>query len=104
MQIWTRRNSRTIVLLLGCGFVFSMLITFSTRLGSALEQRMRVPDDADYSKFQHTSSYHARLPCLLCHRRESNSPKPEIPGATNHLPCAGCHAKQFADSSNAVCT
>lgn len=67
-------------------------------------QQMKVPDNGDYSKFQHTSAYHARLPCLLCHRRETNSPRPAMPGSSNHLPCAGCHTKQFADSGNAICT
>jgi c(7)-type cytochrome triheme protein len=41
---------------------------------------------------------------LLCHRRDGNSARPAIPGSSNHLPCAGCHVKQFADSSNAICT
>lgn len=67
-------------------------------------QGMRVPDNADYSKFQHDSAYHQRLPCLLCHRRESSSPQPTMPGAKDHLPCAGCHVKQFADRSSAICT
>ena len=67
-------------------------------------QRMKVPDDADYSKFQHSSEYHARLPCSLCHRRTDNSARPSMPASNNHLPCAGCHVKQFADSSNAICT
>jgi c(7)-type cytochrome triheme protein len=66
--------------------------------------RMKVPDAGDYSKFQHTTDYHARLPCLLCHRRETNAAVPVIPAGTNHMPCAGCHVKQFADSSNAICT
>ncbi len=65
---------------------------------------MQVPENADYSKFQHSTAYHARLPCLLCHRRESNSARPKIPSGSNHLPCAGCHVKQFADSGNAICT
>jgi c(7)-type cytochrome triheme protein len=69
-----------------------------------VEQQMKVPEGADYSKFQHSSEYHARLPCLLCHRRESNSPRPSMPAASNHLPCAGCHVKQFADSSSRICT
>src|SRR6185369_10974540 len=69
-----------------------------------LDQRMRVPDNGDYSKFQHTSEYHQRLPCALCHRRENNSPTPTMPGAKDHLPCAGCHVKQFADRSSAICT
>jgi c(7)-type cytochrome triheme protein len=69
----------------------------------SIEQQMKVPDNADYSKFQHTTAYHARLPCLLCHRRETNSPRPTMPAGSNHLPCAGCHTKQFADSGNAIC-
>ena len=68
------------------------------------EQQMQVPENADYTKFRHDSSYHTRLPCLLCHRRETNSPRLSFPGKANHLPCAGCHAKQFADSTNAICT
>ena len=67
-------------------------------------QQMKVPDDADYSKFQHASSYHQRLPCLLCHRRDTNAAQPAMPGSKDHLPCAGCHVKQFADRSNAICT
>ncbi len=66
--------------------------------------QMKVREDADFSKFQHTSAYHKRLPCALCHRRESNATQPSIPGGKDHLPCAGCHQKQFADSSNPICT
>lgn len=80
----------------------TMLIAVAALISVA--QQMKVPDAGDYSKFQHASAYHARLPCLLCHRRENNSPKPAIPGSSNHLPCAGCHVKQFADSANAICT
>ena len=65
---------------------------------------MKVPENADYSKFQHTTAYHSRLPCLLCHRRDNNSARTAFPGSSNHLPCAGCHVKQFAESSNAICT
>jgi len=50
----------------------------------------------DYSKFTHTNAEHARLPCLLCHRRPDNSPRPRLPG---HQPCSGCHAQQFAAAS-----
>ena len=76
----------------------------SARTTESNEQQMNVPENADYSKFQHTSAYHARLPCLLCHKRDTNAARPAIPGRSNHLPCAGCHVKQFADSSNAICT
>lgn len=58
----------------------------------------------DYSKFDHGNAQHARLPCLLCHRRESNATRPTLPGAAEHTPCTGCHAQQFADASNPICT
>jgi c(7)-type cytochrome triheme protein len=34
----------------------------------------------DFSRFAHTNPNHSRLPCLLCHRREDNAPKPKLPG------------------------
>jgi len=58
----------------------------------------------DYSQFKHDNRNHARLPCLLCHRRENNSPQPTLPGKAAHTPCTGCHAQQFANSSSAICT
>ena len=58
----------------------------------------------DYSKFKHDNSKHARLHCLLCHRRETNAPRPTMPAASNHLPCTGCHAREFANSASSVCT
>jgi c(7)-type cytochrome triheme protein len=57
----------------------------------------------DFSRFLHTNANHARLPCLLCHRRESNAAKPSMPGAGGHLPCTGCHAREFTNSSSPVC-
>jgi c(7)-type cytochrome triheme protein len=48
---------------------------------------------ADYSRFEHLSAHHARLECLLCHRRETNAATPKLPG---HTPSAGCHQPQFA--------
>jgi len=61
------------------------------------------PQSADYSKFRHDNANHARLPCLLCHRRETNSPRPTLPGSNGHMPCAGCHAQQFAESAGPMC-
>lgn len=58
----------------------------------------------DFSKFLHTSANHARMPCLLCHRREGNSPRPKLPGGSAHAPCAGCHAQQFANTESPICT
>ena len=57
----------------------------------------------DFSQFYHTNANHARLPCLLCHRRDSNAPLPTLPGRNGHVPCAGCHAKEFANSASPVC-
>ena len=58
----------------------------------------------NFSKFYHNNANHARLPCLLCHRREGTTAKPVLPGAGGHVPCTGCHAKEFANSSSPVCT
>lgn len=58
----------------------------------------------DFSKFKHDSPQHARLPCLLCHRRENNSARPTLPGKAGHAPCAGCHAQQFSDSNSPICS
>lgn len=68
------------------------------------QQQMQFPEGLDYSKFLHNTQNHARLPCLLCHRRDSNAPVPRRPGASQHLPCAGCHAQQFANSDSPICT
>ncbi len=68
------------------------------------QEQMQFPEGLDYSKFQHSSRNHSRLPCLLCHRRDSNAPVPKRPGASQHLPCAGCHAQQFSNSESPICT
>ena len=59
---------------------------------------------ADYSQFKHDNAQHARLPCLLCHRRETNSAQPMLPGKAGHAPCTGCHAQQFSNSASPICT
>ena len=58
----------------------------------------------DYSQFKHDNPQHARLPCLLCHRRDNNAAQPTLPGKSKHEPCTGCHAQQFGDSSSPICT
>lgn len=68
------------------------------------QEPMQFPEGLDYAKFQHSSRNHSRLPCLLCHTRNDNSPRPKRPGGSNHLPCAGCHAQQFSDSGSPICT
>ena len=68
------------------------------------EEQMQFPDGLDYSKFQHGTRNHSRLPCLLCHRRETNAPRPQLPGGSGHLPCAGCHSQQFSNADSPICT
>ncbi len=68
------------------------------------QEQMQVPEGLDYSRFQHNSRNHARLPCLLCHRRETNAPRPKLPGSNGHLPCAGCHAQQFSSADSPICS
>jgi c(7)-type cytochrome triheme protein len=62
------------------------------------------PTSGDFSRFTHTNAMHRRLPCLLCHRRETNSPRPTRPGRDGHAPCAGCHSAQFASTGSPICT
>jgi len=68
------------------------------------QEQMQFPEGLDYGKFMHSSRNHSRLPCLLCHRREGNTPRPRLPGGSGHLPCAGCHAQQFSNSDSPICT
>ncbi|HTG85953.1 MAG TPA: cytochrome c3 family protein [Pyrinomonadaceae bacterium] len=58
----------------------------------------------NYSQFKHDNPQHARLPCLLCHRRDSNSPQPTLPGKASHAPCTGCHQQQFANAASEICS
>src|SRR5215467_4261904 len=60
--------------------------------------------NTDFSQFKHDEPQHARLPCLLCHRRENNSPQSALPGKASHAPCTGCHAPQFANTASPICT
>ncbi len=82
----------------------SRLSETTSNESSAPQDQMQFPEGLDYSKFQHNSRNHSRLPCLLCHRRDSNAPVPKRPGASQHLPCAGCHAQQFSDANSPICT
>src|SRR5688500_5208217 len=89
----------------GLGVLLAIVaVTMVVRTAESKDQQMKVPDTGDYSRFQHATESHARLPCLLCHHRENNSAQPSMSGGKDHLPCAGCHKKQFADSGNAICT
>ena len=91
-------------------FVTSLINSRASGLPNGLEsvdspqEQLQFPEGLDYGKFQHSSRNHSRLPCLLCHRRETNSPRPKLPGSSGHLPCAGCHAQQFSSSESPICT
>jgi len=82
----------------------SGITTAATTTEPKQQQQSQPPEGLDYSKFLHSSRNHARLPCLLCHRRESNSPRPQLPGKSGHVPCTGCHAQQFSNSDSPICT
>jgi c(7)-type cytochrome triheme protein len=98
----------TVILLV----IFAVTLTNSKASGStngnesqqSAQSQMQFPAGLDYSKFEHSSRNHSRLPCLLCHRRDSNAPVPKRPGASQHLPCAGCHAQQFTSPDSPICT
>src|SRR3954465_10321174 len=94
-----RRLLMLSIILLGCGGVVLIIISsFHVSASQAAPASLRAEfvsieaqeSGADFSKFSHTHT-HAALPCLLCHRRENNSPQPSLPG---HTPCAGCHAQR----------
>ena len=71
---------------------------------AASAANLSAPQSAsDFSKFKHDNPQHARLPCLLCHRREDNSARPTLPGKSGHTPCVGCHAQEFSNSSSPIC-
>ncbi len=57
--------------------------------------------EGDYSKFDHSTEQHVRMPCLVCHTREDNSAKMNFPG---HIPCASCHKEHFADNNHSICS
>lgn len=90
--------------------VFGTSVINSRASGSVVDpnevpqDQMQFPAGLDYGKFQHSSQNHARLPCLLCHRRDTNAAVPKRPGGSGHLPCAGCHAQQFSSSEGPICT
>lgn len=79
-------------------FVLALAVVGCALLGGTSSETVATAQS--FTKFEHTAEMHARLPCLLCHRREDNSTTPRLPG---HAPCAGCHAQQFADPASPVC-
>lgn len=89
---------------LGWIFVIALTATaLSLGIGNRCVSATPQDQNIDFSKFYHNNANHARLPCLLCHRRENTGARPSSPGGGGHLPCTGCHAKEFANSSSPVC-
>lgn len=93
-----------LVIVVTLGYVLQHRATIASTTQAGQQAQPQPPEGLDYSKFLHNSRNHARLPCLLCHRRESNSPRPQLPGRSDHAPCAGCHAQQFSNSDSPICT
>lgn len=100
--------SKAVVLLSGILFFsFALVVGFSSGNTPAVElttMPIGEPQEIDYSRFRHSNPSHTRLPCLLCHRRDDNSPRIRFPGTPGHLPCAGCHAVQFSGNTSPMCT
>ena len=97
------------VLQLLVGMSVTIIVIFVSGLNAQAKELTKLsfdpmPQTSDYSKFKHANPNHSRLPCLLCHRRESNTVRPSLPGSNNHAPCTGCHATHFAQSSGAMCS
>jgi c(7)-type cytochrome triheme protein len=104
-----RRCLALTLLVVGClCFVLTLALNrhASAALGGAPEARPASGPAAaaqgDYARFLHTNPQHARLPCLVCHRRDDNSPRPVR--SVGHTPCSGCHTEQFADAAHPICT
>jgi len=89
----------------GFAFVFDLRpASFASSVKNAdvpNEPAVGLTEPQNYSRFRHDVSEHTRLPCLLCHKRDDNSPSMKFSG---HLPCAGCHVQQFADNKNPICS
>lgn len=103
MKRWLVSSILAAIAVVIAGFAF---VQKQNSLAANLETGVEQPpqDSMDFSKFLHSSQNHARLPCLLCHRREGTTARPSLPGANGHLPCAGCHAQQFANNESPICT
>ncbi|MFN6963848.1 MAG: cytochrome c3 family protein [Pyrinomonadaceae bacterium] len=104
----TRRVRRLLPAILAAGLIGVFYgvspVTTTMSVASPTSEAGEHEQTGDLSRFDHSSSYHSRMPCLLCHRRDTNSGRIGFPGKDAHSPCAGCHAPQFADSTSPICT
>lgn len=88
---WRRRVSLAVCAVACAGLILAIVYDSTAQQSSS----------GGATVFTHNNPSHERLPCLLCHRRESNSARP---ARTGHTPCAGCHTQQFAASTGPICT
>jgi c(7)-type cytochrome triheme protein len=106
-----KRWIKLVVLVAGCccavsfvvsdGNLFAVSAKPESEFSFALTAASAEQGNQGFSRFSHSNRSHERLPCLLCHRRESNAPRPIR--SLKHTPCSGCHAQQFAASSGPIC-
>lgn len=99
---------RRVTAVAGVSLVCTSLIVVGLIVGRKVESRdpervnPSVAGAQNYSRFQHSTQQHRRLPCLVCHVRNDNSAAPRMPG---HIPCSSCHAEQFAaGNQHPICT
>jgi len=97
----SRRWIQLAALIAGCICV-ALAFASNWRVAATSTPEPAAQETRDFSRFSHNNASHQRLPCLLCHRRETNSSKPVR--SSGHTPCAGCHSQQFAVSSGPICT
>ena len=100
----TKQQRRIGFVLTGIVFSVFVVIVFGVShnsVGATLVPETPPDPPQDYSKFNHNTPQHTRMPCLVCHVRSGNSPTIRMPG---HIPCSSCHTQQFAEgNSNPMC-
>ena len=101
-----RKLSLLLIIIAACffGSSWSGIYSAAVVLEPTDPEQVSAPQEGNFSRFTHSNASHARMPCLLCHRRDTNSARVSYPGKIGHTPCIGCHTVQFQDRSNAICT
>ncbi len=108
------KASLMLLLCLAACFIFLISLVFKTNasvtvseptgrdLPANLSMTEQSGETGDFLMFSHTTPRHASLSCASCHRRETNSPRPDLPG---HKACTDCHVQQFVSASGgeAIC-
>ena len=103
----SRRRSLAALVFTVSGIAVLMALLPDPRAAASLPPRIQ-PVRFDFepaqsaAPFPHSNPSHSRLPCLLCHRRATDSAQPIR--SLGHTPCSGCHVEEFAASSGPLCT